>query len=232
MPLTYAASAAFFSGTRSVVHPPRRAANAIGSTPFIGRIEPFNDSSPTNNVVLGDCSGNPAADYAEQYPVAQGISYGDVVVPGTRRVRTQQGDIIVQLVRSGASYQEPVVGIVSDNDGDFTSAGYNIDEADNPMPIALVGRVPVNVTDENGSIHPGDFLTTSSTPGHAMKATRPGRVIGMALGAFEGGLVGESGQVMVQVLNSWWGGPKGFDAESRIAELEARLARVEMLLAD
>jgi len=42
---------------------------------------------------------------------------------------------------------------------------------DNSAPLSLAGRVPVKVTNENGNIEPGDMLTTSSTPGHAMKFT-------------------------------------------------------------
>ena len=59
------------------------------------------------------------------------------------------------------------------------------------IPLALVGVVPVKVSAENGPIQPGDLLTTSATPGHAMKATpvdiggiliyRPGTLIGKAL---------------------------------------------------
>ena len=58
-------------------------------------------------------------------------------------------------------------------------------------PLALVGIVPVKVSAENGAIQPGDLLTTSAIPGHAMKATpvdlggvpiyRPGTIIGKAL---------------------------------------------------
>lgn len=59
------------------------------------------------------------------------------------------------------------------------------------VPLALVGIVPVKVSTENGAIQPGDLLTTSALPGHAMKATpidlggillyRPGTIIGKAL---------------------------------------------------
>jgi len=68
------------------------------------------------------------------------------------------------------------------------------------MPVALVGRVPVNVTNEGGAIAAGDYITTSSTAGKAMKATKAGRVIGMALADFSGA----SGQMMVQVFNTWY----------------------------
>jgi hypothetical protein len=168
---------------------------AIGATQFAL----CHTNADTDDEPIGDCSGAPTADYAEQYPVAAGIEYGDIVVPGTKKVTTTEGDQIVQLLKSSRAYQGPVVGIVSNNYGDFTSAGYNINEEDNPMPVALVGRVPVKVTNEGGAINVGDYLTTSSTPGKAMKATKAGRVIGMALQAWDG----VSPTVMVQVNNSW-----------------------------
>jgi hypothetical protein len=53
------------------------------------------------------------------------------------------------------------------------------------MPrLALAGRVPVKVTAENGAIHAGDLLVSSSRPGHAMRAPespRAGTVIGKAM---------------------------------------------------
>ncbi|MDO8627930.1 MAG: hypothetical protein Q7K42_05670, partial [Candidatus Diapherotrites archaeon] len=71
--------------------------------------------------------------------------------------------------KSSKSFQSNVLGVVSDNYSDFSSTGYNIDEKDNPMPVALSGRVPVKVSTENGVIQAGDLLTTSSTAGVAMK---------------------------------------------------------------
>jgi hypothetical protein len=54
------------------------------------------------------------------------------------------------------------------------------------------------VVDENGPIRKGDFLTTSSLPGHAMKASpmiidgievfRPGTIVGKALQPHEKGV--------------------------------------------
>jgi len=152
------------------------------------------------------CSGAPS-DFAESYPVEEGIAYGEIVVPGTVMVRTyneEQGEqFIAQAVRSSVPYQGPVYGITSNNHGDMYSAGRNIDEADNPMPVALVGRVPVKVVAEGGSIQIGDYLTTSSTLGAAMKATQSGRVIGMALENWNG----EKDTVMVQVNSSWYQAP-------------------------
>lgn len=161
-----------------------------------------NNGAQTTDAIK-DCNGAPTADYAEQYPVSNGITYGDLVALGTREITTKDGDKITQAVKTTAAYQEDVVGIISKNESDFTSAGYNINAGDNPLPIALVGRVPVNVTSEGGKIRPGDFLAASSTPGHAMKANKAGRVIGMALSSFNA----SKGKVMVQVMNSFWSGP-------------------------
>ncbi|MFA4845563.1 MAG: hypothetical protein WC654_03325 [Patescibacteria group bacterium] len=158
----------------------------------------------TSDVTINDCSASPVADYAERYPVATDVDYGDIVVPGDHVVYTYDESVgtqeISQAVKSSYAYQGPVIGIVSHNEGDFTSAGNNIAAGDNPMPVALVGRVPVKVVGEGGSIAVGDFLTTSSIPGAAMKATQAGRVIGMALSNWDG----SSPTVMVQVINTWY----------------------------
>jgi hypothetical protein len=72
------------------------------------------------------------------------------------------------------------------------------------VPLAVLGVVPVKITAENGPIQPGDLLTTSSTPGHAMRASpvnlsgidlyRPGTIIGKALESWA------DGAGMIQVL--------------------------------
>ncbi len=52
--------------------------------------------------------------------------------------------------------------------------------------VALAGKVPLRVTLENGKIHAGDYLTASSLPGYAMRATSPGLIIGRALESYDG----------------------------------------------
>jgi trimeric autotransporter adhesin len=168
---------------------------------------------------LRDCSGAPVADYAENYPVAAGIDYGDVVTVGTNLVTTydvsaaDNGVVdwtkplgtIKQLVKSTGAYQSNAIGIVSKNNNNFSSTGYNIKQIDNPMPVALNGRVPVKVTTENGAIQAGDYITTSATqPGYAMKATTEGYVIGQALADYN---AATPGKVMVFVKNFYYPGP-------------------------
>jgi NAD(P)H-hydrate repair Nnr-like enzyme with NAD(P)H-hydrate dehydratase domain len=50
----------------------------------------------------------------------------------------------------------------------------------------------------NGKIEPGDFLTTSNTPGHAMRVTDSGAASGAIIGKAMTGL--DSGKGLVLVL--------------------------------
>lgn len=124
------------------------------------------------------------ADCAEEFTVAHSVEAepGMVMVlgdDGLIRPCTRAFDGRAVGVVSGAGKYKP--GIVLDKqDG----------EADR-RPIALVGKVCVRVTDENGPIRVGDLLTTSSLRGHAMKAGTPeqsfGAVIGKALAPHDRG---------------------------------------------
>ena len=154
-----------------------------------------NGTSPSLGLAyeIRDCNDVPIADYAEMYPVEKGIEYGDIVSVGDETVPTynvdEKGIIdfnnvkgnISKLKKSNEEYQDNVIGIVSDNHSDFSSVGYNIKKDDNPMPIALNGRVPVKISNLSEFINAGDYLTTSTDEGKAIKATKSGFVIGKAL---------------------------------------------------
>jgi hypothetical protein len=115
------------------------------------------------------------ADLAEIYPSTEKLEPGDVVVISESKN--------INVERSKVAYDTRVMGVVSTDPGNILGSigtGY---------PIALAGRVPVKATTENGAIKRGDLLTTSPTPGYAMKATDPkiGTVIGKALEPLESG---------------------------------------------
>jgi hypothetical protein len=65
------------------------------------------------------------------------------------------------------------------------------EHTDGDHPVALTGRVWCKVDATFGAVKPGDLLTTSSTAGHAMKASdsgrRAGAVIGKAMTSLEDG---------------------------------------------
>jgi hypothetical protein len=68
-----------------------------------------------------------------------------------------------------------------------------------------LGKLPVKVSLENGPIKIGDYLTSSNHPGVAMKATEPGKVIGIALESSEKckDLAIEQCKIMVFVNPHW-----------------------------
>ncbi|MEZ4180028.1 MAG: hypothetical protein R3B41_00710 [Candidatus Doudnabacteria bacterium] len=154
------------------------------------------NNGSVNNDELVDCTSSPAADFAEFYPLESGIEVGEVVVTGSQMINTYENvngradwshvkGQITQLVRSTESYQDNIIGVVSDNRSDFAVTGANIKPEDNPVPVALKGRVNVKVTAENGAIKAGDYLTSSAEqPGFAAKATSSGQVIGRAMADF------------------------------------------------
>jgi hypothetical protein len=53
-------------------------------------------------------------------------------------------------------------------------------------PVALKGRVPIRLSDENGPIMKGDRIALSSIPGVGMKATESDMTVGIALEDYEG----------------------------------------------
>jgi hypothetical protein len=66
------------------------------------------------------------------------------------------------------------------------------------VPVALMGKVYCKVDASYGPIRVGDLLTTSATPGHAMRATDRGLAFGAILGKALAGL--EGGQALVPIL--------------------------------
>jgi hypothetical protein len=153
-------------------------------------------TAPTAGTVyeLRDCSGAPVQDYAEMFPVSHDANYGDIVAMSNEVVETLDDDghgnilhnapkkSINKLIKATAPYQTNAVGIVSNNYGDFTSTGHGvIDPEDNPMPVALNGRVPVKISPSSSPIAIGDYITTSTNPGKGMKAETAGFAIGKAL---------------------------------------------------
>jgi hypothetical protein len=177
-----------------------------------------NATAPTAGTAyeIRDCNAAPAADYAEMYPVEEGAEFGDIVATGTEMVNTYDvtdGNVdwnklkgtITRMVKTTQSYQSNVIGIVVDNYGDFSSVGHNIKEEDNPMPVALNGRVPVKIASDSDPIMPGDYITTSGTePGKGQKAKKSGQVLGKALEVWTPGSGAQT--VMVYVEQGFYNG--------------------------
>ena len=133
---------------------------------------------------------NQAQDCAEDFDVAEsGLAAGTVVV------MSENGSI-----RScDTEYATTVVGIISGAGG--LRPGITLGKRPSPtprMPVALIGRVYCKVDAARSPISVGDLLTTSTTQGHAMRASDPSRAFGSVIGKALGGLA--KGRGMIPVL--------------------------------
>jgi hypothetical protein len=109
------------------------------------------------------------ADLAEYYYSTEPIEFGDVVIIDSHG----DGD---DVLKSKQRYSGGLLGVVSTQPGIVLGQ-----KAEDGFPIALTGRVPVKFSTENGSVKAGDYLTSASIPGYAMRATGAGPTIGKAL---------------------------------------------------
>jgi hypothetical protein len=139
---------------------------------------------------------NGGADLAEPFPIskaeAKDVPQGSVLVideenPGQLRMSDQPYDTRVAGVVSGANGLNPGIQMQQQ---DLVEGGKN---------VALSGRVYALADASNGTIRPGDLLTTSSTPGHAMKVTDHAKASGAILGKAMTGLSEGTGMVLVLV---------------------------------
>lgn len=98
-----------------------------------------------------------------------------------------------QLIPSTRAYDRTVAGIISGAGGVKPGMlmGQKGTAADGQHPVALTGRVYCWADASHGAIQPGDLITTSDTPGHAMKvadhAQAQGAILGKAMTTLENG---------------------------------------------
>jgi len=115
------------------------------------------------------------SDCAEDFNVSE----SEQIEPGTVLVVDEENT----LQQSKKAYDRRVVGVVS-GAGDCRPGIVlaNKRSQNKTMPVALMGRVYCKVEAQYSPIEVGDLLTTSSTPGHAMKADNPVKAFGAVIG--------------------------------------------------
>ncbi|WP_051381601.1 hypothetical protein [Paraburkholderia mimosarum] len=130
------------------------------------------------------------ADCAEHFNVADAK-----LEPGTVLVIDEGGD----LTECKQAYDKKVVGVIS-GAGDHRP-GIILDRqaaTEGRAPIALVGKVFCKADATAAPIGVGDLLTTSETPGYAMRADDPNRAFGAVLGKALGKL--DEGRGLIPIL--------------------------------
>ncbi len=156
-----------FGGTAIYAESP----SGVGIHAKGGRLAGFFDGDVE---VTGDIRLN-NADCAEDFNIGAAAA----VEPGTVLVLGHEG----ALIPSHRAYDKRVAGVVS-GAGTY-KPGIVLDKQKSAglrQPIALLGKVFCKVDAQYGAVEVGDLLTTSATPGHAMKAGEPFKAFGTVIG--------------------------------------------------
>lgn len=138
------------------------------------------------------------SDLSEQFEVQAGTANSQ---PEAGYVVSIDAENPGQLLVSHKAYDRTVAGVIS-GAGDVKTGmlmGQTGTAADGRYPVALTGRVYVWVDAAYGAIQPGDLLTTSDTPGHAMLASDHAQAQGAILGKAMTPLSDGRGLVLVLV---------------------------------
>ncbi|MBI3868645.1 MAG: hypothetical protein HY299_08960 [Verrucomicrobia bacterium] len=143
--------------------------------------------SVTTLTILG------GADLAEPFELSDAsIARGSVVIIDSENAG--------KLKLSNGAYDQRVAGVVSGANG--VNPGISLRQEGvlgGGQNVALSGRVYVLADANVAPIQPGDLLTTSDTPGHAMKVADHGKAQGAILGKAMSGLKEGRGLVLVLV---------------------------------
>lgn len=114
------------------------------------------------------------ADLAENYTGQSDVVPGEIVA-----IDRSQNNF---LVRATAGTSQQLAGVVS------TSPGLVLGhKQDGNVELALVGRVPVRMSQSSLPVQTGDMIAVSNDAGKGMKATQAGWVVGKALEAWTPG---------------------------------------------
>ena len=154
---------------------------------FNGKVFISGNASVCTLTIRGGC------DLAEPFPTKeQQIEKGTVLIID----QDQPG----QLKISAQAYDTRVAGVVSGANGINTGIALHQEGAlEGGQNVALSGRVYVLAEAASSPIRPGDLLTTSATPGHAMRVGDHGKAQGAILGKAMSSLKEGRGLVLVLV---------------------------------
>lgn len=134
------------------------------------------------------------SDLSEQFDIRGDFEQGMVVCID----ESNPGSLVV----STSAYDSRVAGIVSGANGVRTGlimGQRQKSEVDGKNAVALTGRVYCWVDASHGEIKAGDMLTTSATPGHAMKAADKAKAQGAIIGKAMQPLKSGKGLILVLV---------------------------------
>lgn len=179
--------AAFFGATEDDTLLAFEARSAGGELTRVARLD------GTGNLVLkGTLTTSGSPDIAENVNVSDpSVGPGHVVVLDEHAVSSGLDNIYDRFAVKKAHIpgQNGLLGVISSDPGILLHAPADAVTDDrrsdtHQRPLVLVGRVPVRMDPQSPPVAPGDPLTSSSTPGHAMRAAANMPAIGRAMTAW------------------------------------------------
>jgi len=167
---------------------------ATNGTSISGNLTVSSNASISGEIFANAITLTGGADLAEPFHMSDGeIAKGSVVVIDERNPG--------QLRMSSQAYDSRVAGVISGANG--INPGLSLSQKgvlEGGQQVALSGRVYVRADASYAAIRAGDLLTTSQTPGFAMKVSDHAKATGAVLGKAMSNL--EAGQGFVLVLVS------------------------------
>ncbi len=173
--------------------------DSAGNVGF-GTLNPQARLHVVGTTITGTLQINNGSDFSENFDI-------NPPTPGSE-AKIEAGLVVAidparpgKLALSARAYDRRVVGVISGAGGVKPGMvmGQEGTLADGQHPVALSGRVYVWVDAARGVVKPGDLLTTSATPGYAMKATNSTKAQGAIIGKAMTGLKSGKGLVLVLV---------------------------------
>ncbi len=157
----------------------------------------FRVERSSGNVFTKNTFISSGADMAERINVSEKVESGDVVEldpnkPGYYRKARGNSQLIAGIITTSP-------GFTLGNRRDYMGTTKDLTIESKPM-LALMGRVPVKATTENGSIFPGNLLMMSNKPGYAQRCVEVKACEGVIIGKAIEGLARGEGLILILVM--------------------------------
>jgi len=151
------------------------------------QIDSDNGLFKKGRIILDEIQIKGGSDLAENFDINENLSKKTLAGMLVSIDEKKEGKLLV----THKKMDKKVVGVVSGANGINTGLmlGQTGSVANGDYPVALAGRVYVLATNQEGEINAGDFITSSSTEGYAMKVKNikksQGAIIGKAMGKID-----------------------------------------------
>ncbi len=151
-----------------------------------------------NILILSESTGDPVIELGEGLDYAEGFNVSNLEAISAGAVLVIDPNNPGKLALTNMPYDCRVAGIVAGARG--LGSGVRLGAGSFDFDVALAGRVYCNVDATTEGVEPGDLLTSSTSPGYAMKASDYTRARGAILGkAMQRLEKGQKGQILVLV---------------------------------